>query len=217
MPPIRLIGIDLDGTFLTPDGTPSQESLRVLRACKQKGIRVCICTGRSLAQIEGILALEAELDDLCVVTNGASIVNWRTGKYVLERRIDPAMADPLLRALVADCQSVPGRHMSVTGMRQTHMLQSCTRKQFLDAWDGSMVPTRMIHPTLHAFIDACKADIQRIDYSVPFADGERVQALLRTIADLDITSGDPRRLELIPKGINKGEGVNCQFKCNTLQ
>ena len=204
---IRLIGIDLDGTLFHQGETPSKENLRVLNECKKLGIHVCICTGRSLAQISGVLACGEALDELCVLTNGASIVNWKTGAYILERRIDPNVVERMLKALVEDCLSVPGRHMSVTGMYKTHALQSCVSPMMLARHKSNAISYLKVHETLSDFIDECKSDVQRIDYSVPFTDGERVLELLSPIVSLDITSGDPKRLELVPKGINKGEGL----------
>ncbi|MBQ9989293.1 MAG: HAD family phosphatase [Clostridia bacterium] len=205
MAQIRLVGIDLDGTFLAPNGKPSAASLKAVSDCKKAGIPVCICTGRSLGQIQDILAFNAEVDELCVVTNGASIINWRTEEYVLHRRLDPELVEPMLRALMADCQSVPGRHFFVSGMFKTHVLRACANPNQLSAWET--MPGRVIHETIEEMIEASALDIQRIDYSVPFTDGPRVQELLMPIVPLDITTGDPRRLELVPKGINKGEGL----------
>ncbi len=205
---IELIGIDLDGTLYHQGETPSDESVRVLRDCARSGIHVCICTGRSLVQISGALAHGDELDELCVLTNGASIVNWKTNAYVLERRIDPDAVDPLLRALVEDCLSVPGRHLSATGMYTTHVYRSCASQAMLDRLNGKMHSYIQLYETLDEFIRASKPDIQRIDYSVPFTDGERVLKMLSPIVALDSTTGDPRRLELVPKGINKGDGLS---------
>ena len=207
MASIKLIGIDLDGTFYAPDGAPSKASLRAVAECKKAGIHVCICTGRSLAQIEDVLAFGAELDELCVLTHGASIINSRTQAYVLQRRIDPEVVDPMMRILVEDCLSVPGRYFSATGMFKTHMLKSCMRHTVLLGWDEMPVASRLVHDSLDDFIAACKPDTQLVDYSVPYSDGERVKALLRPVVDLDITTANPIKLELIPKGINKGEGL----------
>ena len=205
---IELIGIDLDGTLFHQGETPSSESIRVLRECAKSGIHVCICTGRSLVQISGALAHGDELDELCVLTNGASIMNWKTNTYVVERRIAPDVVDPLLRTLAEDCLSVPGRHFSATGMYKTHVYRPCASQTMLDRLNGASSSYIMLHETLDDFIRASRSDIQRIDYSVPFTDGGRVVAMLSPIVELDSTTGDPRRLELVPKGINKGDGLS---------
>lgn len=207
MPSIKLIGIDLDGTFFAPDGKPSEASLQAVSECAFAGIHVCMCTGRSLAQIREIMPIKTDLGDLCALTHGASIVNRHTGEYVLHRRIDPEVIDPLMRALSADCKNGEGRYFSATGMFQTHMLASCTKQCTVNRWSHLSVPTHMIYNSMDNFIAACKPDTQLIDYSVPFSDRERVRSIIHSIADLDITTANPRSLELIPKGINKGDGL----------
>ena len=206
---IKLIGIDLDGTLFYKRNTVSPESIRVLHDCAQAGIHVCICTGRSLAQIADALACGAEFDQLCMVTNGASILNWKTNEYVLERRIDPEVTEPLLRMLYEDCISVPGRRFFISGMYKTHMLADCLNRGLLE--NGR--PHVMVHETLDDLIEASKSDIQRIDYSVPFSDGPRVIDMLSPVVELDITTGDPSRLELVPKGISKGDGLSRLAAC----
>ena len=201
---IKLIGIDLDGTLFYQRDTASPESIRTLERCAQEGIHVCICTGRSFAQVAGALACGATFDKLCVLTNGASIMNWKTNEFVLERRIDPNVADPMLRALYKDCTLVPGRRFFISGMYRTHMLEGYVNPGLLANGSSHAV----VHKTLDDLIEACKSDIQRIDYSVSFSDGQRVLDFLTPIVELDITSGDPNRLELVPKGINKGDGLS---------
>jgi hypothetical protein len=208
MESIQLIGVDLDGTLLDPSGRITPASRRALVACRQAGIRVCLCTGRNLAEIRNMIPEDLEIDELCVLTHGASIVNRRTGAYFLHRRIDPAAAASLIRALVADCKSVPGRHMSVTGMHHTHMLRDCMRKSLRYESDAPASAIRVVHDTQEALIAACGDDIQLIDYSVPFSESDRIKALLLPIVDLDTTTGEPWRLELIPKGVNKGDGLS---------
>ena len=204
---IKLIGIDLDGTFFAPDGKPSEASLRAVSECARAGIRVCMCTGRSLAEIWELLPMQTDLDDLCALAHGASIINRHTGDYKLHRRIDPKVIDPLMRALCDDCKKGPGRYFSATGMFKTHMLASCTEQSTIEKWGHLHVPTHLIYESLEEFIADCTPDTQLIDYSVPYADRSRVFNFLESLGDLDITTASPKSLEIIPKGIHKGDGL----------
>ena len=44
---IRLAAIDMDGTLLSPDGTVSPANQAAIRALKNQGAEVVVCTGRS--------------------------------------------------------------------------------------------------------------------------------------------------------------------------
>ena len=52
MPRIRLIALDLDGTTLNSDHVLTEKTASVLRLLHEKGIIICLATGRGIASIQ---------------------------------------------------------------------------------------------------------------------------------------------------------------------
>ena len=72
--PVGLISIDLDGTLLRNDKTISEENVKTLMEAQEKGIVVCINTGR-MAQDAVALAHEYGLNCAVCGGNGAHIID----------------------------------------------------------------------------------------------------------------------------------------------
>jgi len=95
---IRLVAIDLDGTLLRRDGTPSFRSRRIVRELSRKDVRVVIATGRpSTAAIRISRWLGASSP--AISCNGAHIVAGEVGKYDQEIRFAPIKPE-ILPALI---------------------------------------------------------------------------------------------------------------------
>ena len=65
--------------------SPHPENIQAVKECQKAGIKVCACTGRSFNRAKDIIA-QAGFDQFCVVNNGASIVDWRTGQHRYRNR-----------------------------------------------------------------------------------------------------------------------------------
>jgi Cof subfamily protein (haloacid dehalogenase superfamily) len=80
---IKALALDLDGTILGLDNRISGRTLRTLRDCKDRGIKLILCTGRSPESAEDYrAALEAEGPQ--VYFNGAVVADM-SGGGILER------------------------------------------------------------------------------------------------------------------------------------
>jgi len=84
---IRALAFDLDGTLLRPDKSLSQRTLRALRACMDRGIRVIIVTGRSLDSGERYRR-EIGAPGPHVYYNGAEVADLSAGKIIQTRFIE---------------------------------------------------------------------------------------------------------------------------------
>ncbi|MDR3333778.1 MAG: Cof-type HAD-IIB family hydrolase [Treponema sp.] len=89
---IKALALDLDGTTLRPDNTLSARTIRTLRICIDRGIRVIICTGRSIEAAEPYrLALGAV--GPMVYFNGAEVVDMPGGKLLNTAFLDREVLD----------------------------------------------------------------------------------------------------------------------------
>ncbi|MDR3170960.1 MAG: Cof-type HAD-IIB family hydrolase [Treponema sp.] len=89
---IKALALDLDGTTLRPDNTLSARTIRALKICIDRGIRVIICTGRSIGAAEPYrLALGAV--GPMVYFNGAEVVDMPGGKLLNTAFLDREVLD----------------------------------------------------------------------------------------------------------------------------
>ena len=65
---IKMIAVDLDGTLLKSDKTISEHTKNVLKACREKGIKVVFATGRGYSSND---LVPSELFDGRIIHNGA--------------------------------------------------------------------------------------------------------------------------------------------------
>jgi hydroxymethylpyrimidine pyrophosphatase-like HAD family hydrolase len=87
---IKALALDLDGTILRPDTTLSGRMTGTLRACRERGVQLVICTGRSVGAAEPFrAALGAE--GPMVYFNGAELVDM-PGARILETTLLEAEA-----------------------------------------------------------------------------------------------------------------------------
>lgn len=96
---IKLIALDLDDTLLDDDRQISDENVKALRACADKGIYVVLCSGRAEAAILPFVhRLEIagmEAGRYIIAINGCSVFDLHTRQQVYCRKVEP---DILVRA-----------------------------------------------------------------------------------------------------------------------
>lgn len=83
---IKLIAIDLDGTLLHSDRSLSEENRLAIKAAKEAGVQVVLCTGRPLRSMQHLLE-EADLlddDDIAITYNGGLIQKTKSGEIINE-------------------------------------------------------------------------------------------------------------------------------------
>ncbi len=81
---IKLIAIDLDGTLLRSDRSLSEENRLAIKAAKEAGIKIVLCTGRPLRSMMHLLE-EADLldeEDIAITYNGGLIQKTKSGEIV---------------------------------------------------------------------------------------------------------------------------------------
>ena len=81
---IKLIAMDMDGTLLNDDhATISRRNLDALHAAAERGIEVVIASGRTWSILEDI-ARNIGVVRYVLISNGAAILDLKTGEWVLQ-------------------------------------------------------------------------------------------------------------------------------------
>lgn len=83
---IKLIAIDLDGTLLRSDHSLSEENRSAIKAAKDTGVQIVLCTGRPLRSMQHLLE-EADLlddNDIAITYNGGLIQKTKSREIINE-------------------------------------------------------------------------------------------------------------------------------------
>ena len=96
---IHLIAVDLDGTLLENDHlTVSPRSSAALTAAEKKGVFVALASGRTRAAL-GPVAGQLPTARYAIASNGASILDLKTGETIWSCPIDASLVEKLLSVL----------------------------------------------------------------------------------------------------------------------
>src|ERR671921_1983969 len=99
----QLIVTDLDGTFLSPDGTVSEQNRAAVLAAQDVGIPVLFATGRPVRWLDVIRDLPGAHPTV-IASNGAALYDLGAGTLVDRICIEPETA---LAAVVSIREQVP--------------------------------------------------------------------------------------------------------------
>ena len=80
---VKLVFVDMDDTFLSPDKTISAENLRILDVAAERGVQFVPCTGRNVTGVSRELA-EHPCVRYAVCCNGALVCDVRTHEVLRE-------------------------------------------------------------------------------------------------------------------------------------
>jgi Cof subfamily protein (haloacid dehalogenase superfamily) len=92
---VKALVFDLDGTLLRPDKSLSGRTLRALRSCMGRGMRIILATGRSVDSGE-VYRKRIGAEGPQVYYNGAEVVDMPQGRLIHTRFLDP---EPILFCL----------------------------------------------------------------------------------------------------------------------
>ncbi len=104
---IKLIGADLDGTLLNDDKQLCDGAAATIAKAKAQGVQLVPVTGRPLKGIPSCIRELKEID-YYICSNGAQIIDAKTGKSLYSFTIDNARCRQIITALRAlDCRFEP--------------------------------------------------------------------------------------------------------------
>ena len=96
--PIRIIGLDLDGTLLNNDKRISPRTMAALEAAQAQGVYLVPVTGRPHMGVPRLVR-ELPFVRFLISCNGAAIRDNITDEFVRERTLPPGLARELLEIL----------------------------------------------------------------------------------------------------------------------
>jgi Cof subfamily protein (haloacid dehalogenase superfamily) len=212
---IKAVASDLDGTLLMPDKTLGERTLKALGACRDRGIKVILATGRGVESVEPYRRTIGAPGPQ-VYYNGAEVLDMPAGKTIHARL--------LAAAAVLFCLEL--------ARKQGLYLQAYFPAGSLPAALGVPAPDREIllaeklgpesdYYLKNSGLQALAGDLEGA-LSVPGLPGiikcmfitkeERLEGLKNSIRErfgnsVTIVRSSPIYLEILAKGVSKGVGL----------
>lgn len=194
---IRLIATDLDGSLLTVQRTIPQRNIEAIRAAIERGITVCLASGRIVSSIRPFKQ-QLGIDAPIVSCNGAYVLAT-DGSIVHDFGLPGAIRDRIL-----DYAAERDLHVNLYSGEQVFMSSDddwadtyIGRVKFVEPIFTSLADMRKLSPTKILFMDTPEA-IKRHD--------QTLAGLFRP-DEVAITISEPEYIEFLPAGINKGTGL----------
>ncbi|MFH1835176.1 MAG: phosphoglycolate phosphatase [Methanobacteriota archaeon] len=79
---IKLIAIDFDNTLIKPGGKIQNSTIEIFKKIKDKGIKICICSGRGYAALERISKIMGTND--CFIAEAGATIKLNGEYFILE-------------------------------------------------------------------------------------------------------------------------------------
>lgn len=197
----RLIAMDLDGTLNNDEKTITPKTLAALMQAQAQGIRLALASARpspGLYRERDILRLQ-EHGGILMSYNGGRIVDAASGKTLFETAMDIHLTKQVLRLL----ESLPVTPILDDG-RQFYVTDQKGYKVQYECWNNGMQCSEV--ENLADFLSFAPV---KILMSVAPASLQAVQSQIaqQLPAQLTVVQTAPFYLEVIPKRINKGQGI----------
>jgi 5-amino-6-(5-phospho-D-ribitylamino)uracil phosphatase len=95
-----MLAVDLDGTLVDPRGEVSAASAAAIRAAREAGMRVAVCTGRGLAECRHYLEAVGQVEPVAVA--GGSIIACPVERRTIHRfGLEPALVEKAVSRLLS--------------------------------------------------------------------------------------------------------------------
>lgn len=203
---IKLISLDLDGTLMSPDHlTVSEENKKALRLAHEKGIKIAISTGRTVAIIGDVCEQVPEIDYI-VYSNGAGVFDRRNGKSIYKNEMNWELCSSIFNYI----NDKPCFYdIYVDAMSYAPLNK---REYFID----DMIPTEFANDIIERMTlvnDADRLvagkDIEKITVYSP--DEEVINSIwehYESSNEVSIASSIKGNMEFTKKGVNKATALN---------
>ncbi|HEY3366536.1 MAG TPA: Cof-type HAD-IIB family hydrolase [Symbiobacteriaceae bacterium] len=195
---IKLVGVDVDGTLVGRNLEISPRTQAAVKAARARGVRFAIVTGR-MFQSAVPYARTLGLEDMPLVAyNGAMVTEYPSGREIFHKGVEPEMG----RKVAAFCEE---------------------RGYYVQAYVGDKLYVERMHPLTEAYIATARVEAHAVGPLSRWLNAPATKmliihepAVIRTIEAevrarfgnaVDAMTSVPEFLEVISRGVSKGEGL----------
>ena len=203
---IKMVVSDLDQTLLNSDATFSPENLDAIRAAEAKGIFFTICSGRIFPMLE-VYVRALDIQGPVITTNGAAIVDGKTGKLLSKHTIPHEIAVKILdyaRERDYDYSALTSQISYFSGNSQR--IKRFERYNEIAESDG-LKAMHLEYFNGRSYTNIEDEILKMLLYQIPAEEFSSVLAFLDSIPEIHFTSSDEGLLDIMAAGTNKGTAV----------
>lgn len=208
---IKLIALDLDGTFLNEAKQISEGNALAVREALAKGVEVAAATGRSYVGLP-VEALAEVGIRYAITANGASIYRIPQRECIYSSAMSTEFSCELIRRLKT-YQVHVSIFMDGDGYSEYQYLESISRLNMPDNMKEYMRRSRKQVENLEDLIREKDLGVQKITLNFyyredgTYEDYEEIFAWLSNEEGIDLVTGGYHNLEITRKGTTKGNSL----------
>lgn len=202
---IRLVVSDLDGTLLNEEKRISPRSLAAIRKLRRCGVLFTVCTGREYAILEHY-AKQIQPSAPMICNNGGEVVSFPQGKVIFRR----LLPKPEILSLVEYCLS-QGADFCITTPEGAYFPNGSAMTGFYSAYHKQSRQEGLHLFPIHYISTGQELEslpLNKMIFRSDLTSAENIiQYIRRELPAFDTTMSSENILEVIPRGINKAEGL----------
>ena len=202
---IKLIAIDMDGTFLNDEKKAPEENIRALEACAARGIEVVPATGRT------VLAVPEEIKNLpgvryAITTNGAVVADLHKEEILSTCRMSVETAVKIMEmARGSEDDIMYDAYIEGVGYTSEYFWDHLDHYATTPGIASLIRKTRRTVPDHIAYVRACGMEVEKINlFFVDMEARMRMRERLNQMPEIAVTSAIPENLEINAVGASKG-------------
>jgi len=208
---VRLIICDLDSTLLNSQKLISGTSLKAIKAARERGIFVTVCTGRIPEMMEAYSRI-LEIRGCIIAANGAVIMDTRDGSSPYEEFANGQES----RQILEFCRSQGFDHMA-SATEGCYYSPGSERIKKFEQYNEIAGQENLRQIPLYRFSSDYQSvetmKIYKLLASGLSADQQRkTENFISTLPQSCYTSSEPGLLDISAAGVNKGRGVEILAK-----
>lgn len=199
---IKLIAIDLDGTLLRDDKTISEANIQSIQQAIHAGVEVVICTGRPIEGIQFVL-------DQCQMNSSDHYSITYNGGLVLRNQSREVISETIMKR--ENLEKIEAVMQELDLPVDAVGIDAAYRMHYPKDWPGTYDQLTTYMP----FYSYQSDDLQE-DYHfykiVVNTEEEHLQSQIKNLPawlsqTYSVMQSHPYQLEVMPKGIDKGTGL----------
>ncbi|WP_455099550.1 Cof-type HAD-IIB family hydrolase [Peptostreptococcus stomatis] len=191
---VKLISVDMDGTFLNDDKEMSPEFDKVFKALKKKNVKFCAASGRQLASLKTVF--DKYKDQMLFVAENGAVMEI-DGQPIVNATLTREISDKFLARL-----------KELDDMRILYCTSDYSYIDRID--DESMENARIYLPKFEIVKDVAHIEELPVKISVHSKNGyyNDFKLLVEEFSDeASICTSGFDWLDIVPKGTNKGTAI----------
>jgi Cof subfamily protein (haloacid dehalogenase superfamily) len=198
---IKLIVSDLDGTLLPTHKTLSPKTIETIKKIQAMGIKFALASGRAEPLMKPYARL-LDVNEYAIINNGTLIKNLMTDEVLVRHKLaKEAQAIVMQEAFNKSIEFT----LNANGIFYTN---SQTRKFFYDKWNKAHKDALIHYEMVHRYDDIL--DLQADKILLIIDDENLINHYLEVFSkrdDCHVTKSQDNFLDIMPKGINKGQAL----------